>query len=432
MSPETDRADRTASVVSHLARGFLIALAPLIVGFHVPIAHMTGTSLWPWRPNMEDLAVYREAAHRLLSGEFLYVTGVEFPYIYPPFAALLSVPLGAIPAVAASAVWVIVTVVSLLVVLHRLGLTGWKLSLAGTLTILFTTPFQQVLVLGQLGVVIMAAIVVELVPGPRLLDKIRLPRLLPTGAWTGVMTGIKLTPGLFLVALAWAGRWRIAITGAVATLATMVIGFIAAPRSSWHYWSQLTRGDSGSNPDANGWLFNQSILSLVHRMFGFGTAALAGGLLVCLLVAVWTAWLGRGLWQRGEQLMAIVVLGLGSTLVNPIAWNHHLVWFVPLAVALLRPGTWPVLRWVGLAWCGWAAFTPWSALPQTPGAFIEVGYSAFQLLVSGLTAILGVVVLVLAADGLRRPVSPSADGGDSPDSSRQHPTDQATDVPVVS
>ena len=62
---------------------------------------------WPWQPSTIDLQVYVYAVHDLLAGKDIYATstpGWNLPFIYPPIAAVLMVPLAvrAVLAVAAA------------------------------------------------------------------------------------------------------------------------------------------------------------------------------------------------------------------------------------------------------------------------------------------------------------------------------------------
>ena len=65
----------------------------------------------------------------------------------------------------------------LVAVLHRFGLTGWRLSLVVDGRGYLVEPVTQTLAFGQLGIVLVALVVLDLVPGPRVLRR----RLLPGG-----------------------------------------------------------------------------------------------------------------------------------------------------------------------------------------------------------------------------------------------------------
>jgi alpha-1,2-mannosyltransferase len=56
---------------------------------------------------------------------------------------------------------------------------------------------------------------------------------------------------------------------------------------------------------------------------------LAGAVLV---VGMWRA---VRAYRRGDDLVAVTLVGLTSCLVSPITWTHHLYWVVPALVVLL-------------------------------------------------------------------------------------------------
>jgi alpha-1,2-mannosyltransferase len=113
----------------------------MLVGLYAAATTFAGGTAWPWHPVMVDLDVYRQAGAAVLAGDDIYLlTGL--PFLYPPFAALLAVPL-ALPAGTGGQVgWTAMGVVAILAVLHRLGLTGWRLSLVGA-TCYFAEPVRE-------------------------------------------------------------------------------------------------------------------------------------------------------------------------------------------------------------------------------------------------------------------------------------------------
>ena len=62
-------------------------IPPLLAALYVAGTQIPGSTLWPWRPGMIDLDVYRRTGQLLLAGQdFFNADGL--PWIYPPFAAL--------------------------------------------------------------------------------------------------------------------------------------------------------------------------------------------------------------------------------------------------------------------------------------------------------------------------------------------------------
>ena len=131
---------------------------------------------------------------------------------------------------------------ALVAILHRFGLTGWLLSLAGVAVVYVVEPVVQTLAFGQLGIFLVALVVLDLAPGPRVLPR----RLLPEGALTAVAAAIKLTPAIFVVYLLLVRKfrafWVAVITGAVVTLASAAI----VPAASYEFWSRLAQATRAS------------------------------------------------------------------------------------------------------------------------------------------------------------------------------------------
>ena len=78
---------------------------------------------------MVDLDVYRRAGSVLLAGGDFYALPGPLQFLYPPFAAVLAVPLALLPQAAVQIGWTAAGALALVAVLHRFGLTGWVLSL---------------------------------------------------------------------------------------------------------------------------------------------------------------------------------------------------------------------------------------------------------------------------------------------------------------
>ena len=71
----------------------------------------------PWRPIMVDLDVYRLAGSVLLEGGDFYNLPGRLPFLYPPFAALLAVPLAVLPATLVQVAWTAAGAVALVAML---------------------------------------------------------------------------------------------------------------------------------------------------------------------------------------------------------------------------------------------------------------------------------------------------------------------------
>jgi alpha-1,2-mannosyltransferase len=269
-------------------------------------------------------------------------------------------------------------------------------------------PVSQTLAFGQLGIVLVALVVLDLVPGPRVLGA---HRRLPEGVLTALAAAVKLTPAIFVVYLLAVRRWRAAgvavATGLVVTLGTWAI----VPGPSSTFWGRLARGDTGLGQSLI-YYTNQSVMADVVRIGGLGSGVAAAGLGVSAAVAALGVWAGAGWHRRGELGLAVVLVGVASLLASPVSWLHHFVWVVPMAVCLVErqrrvtttsgrtvrlPGWFSAWGWV---FVGWVLVSPYRRFPN--GADLELTWTWWQHGVASVTAALGVGWLVAAVVVARR------------------------------
>ncbi len=422
----TIRAASLGSVFATVGRGLAVCALPILVGLWMAATTFMGGTFLPWRPLMVDLDVYRRAGAALLNGSDFYALPGSLPFLYPPFAALLAVPLAVLPSAPVEIAWTIAGGLSLLAVLHRFGLSGWQLSLVGTATIYFVDPISETLAFGQPGIFLMALVVLDLVPGPRVLPR----RVLPAGMLTAIAAALKLTPAIFVLYLIAIRQWRAAITGIVVGLAITIGTLAIVPGPSIRFWSRLAIGDTGLGHSLI-YFTNQSVMADVVRILGLGSGPALVGLAASALVALLGVWAGM-LWHHiGEVALAVTLVGVAGLLASPVSWLHHFVWVVPLAMCLVwrtpgYPGRRPlppVLLIVGWIFVGWVI----AQLPVVPaplrrlpnGADLELQWTWQQHAIASVTAVLGLAFLAvsiavarpLVASGFMRPaVGQSSDG----------------------
>lgn len=328
-------------------------------------------------PAMVDLQVYRRAASAILAGQDPYFLTDSFPFIYPPFAAVVSLAMAPMTGWVMKTIWIAINTAAVIAMLRRTGLAGWQLIVAATGVLTVVGPTVHVLSIGQLGTVLMVMTVLDQFPVPA-----GHRRWLPVGVLTGLATGIKLTPAVFVIFFLITGRRKAALTSALTFVVTVVIGFIVIPGPSWGYWGRLAHGDSGANPDAYGWIGNQSVLSAWDRFFGVEAAA--GGLALSAILVILALVAGKR-WYAANPWLAVGLLGLTSVLANPIAWNHHLTWIVPLAIGAACGSVCPVaLRLICLFAAAWWQVHPHGMLPGAPWADLEIHhYTFWQKMLAG-------------------------------------------------
>ena len=380
------RAVETGALSSRTAlRWGVLLLPPLLAAMLVAAMTIPGSTVWPWNPNMIDLDVYTRTGTLVLQGgDFFAAEGL--PWIYPPFAALLTVPFAVVPRTAAQVIWLTMNVAALLAILRRTGLSGWTLSLATTAAVLLVEPVRETLGFGQLGIFLVAAAVLDSMPGPRVLAR----RVLPEGWLTGVATAVKLTPAVIAMHNFFAGKRREGVTAFVAFCLATALGAVLLWGPTVQYFGNLLRGQSGMN-DGMPFKTNQSVMGAWARLTGGPSA---GGLLLGLAVLVLGVVTSVLVHRAGDAALGVVLAGFTSLLASPISWSHHFVWVVPLIV-LLRQGTsLPVpTRVVGAVYALWISTAPFQHLPGGDGA--EFAYAWWQHVIANAGIVLGVVFVAL-------------------------------------
>ncbi len=404
--------------VRRLGYGALICLPPVLIALDVGASTFPGGTTIPWHPVMVDLDVYRLAGQVLLDGGNFYQLPGPLQFLYPPFAALLAVPLAVLPLALVQVAWTVAGALMIVAVLHRWGQTGWRLSLWSAAVAYAVLPVSQTFAFGQLGILLVALVALDLAPGPRVLPG---KRLLPEGVLTGVAAALKLTPMIFVLYLLAVRRWRAALTATISAGACTVLAAVILPGASLDFWGRLAHGDTGLGGSLI-YYTNQSVYADFARVFRLAPLGTALGLAACAVVVVLGVW-AAAVWHRaGEVRFAVALCGVASLLASPVSWLHHFVWIVPLAFSLVeltrrrmtksptsgptssireassmsraKPvlPTWLIV--LGWLFVGWVVVSPYRRLPN--GGDLELQWTAGQHLLAAVTALLGIALLIAA------------------------------------
>nr|WP_245684497.1 glycosyltransferase 87 family protein [Streptomyces roseoverticillatus] len=290
-----------------------------------------------------DVLVYRAEGWTVRTGGDLYAmraTHRGLPATYPPFAALLFTAL-TLPGTTALRVLTELVNLGLLLALTHLSvrLVDGRPRAAVTLTAaalcVWCEPVWQTLRNGQVNLLVAVLVLWDLTrpAGHRW-----------AGLGTGLATGIKLTPALFVVHLAATGLARRADGGAwlrraaVATAAfggTAALAALALPHDSRRFWTDAVFAAErvGHAEDTA----NQSLRGVLARLLHTGdpgpwwAVAAAAVTVLGLAVAVRTRRVG----PRGAAWGALSCAAT-ALLVSPVSWSHHWVWCVPAGLLLAR------------------------------------------------------------------------------------------------
>lgn len=289
-------------------------------------------------PYRIDLDVYRTGGQVFRDGGEIYgelpqlAEGAHLPFTYPPLSAQLFSVLTLVPLPVASALLTLVTI-ALLAYVVQLVLTRttarpdrelWWVTVAVLAVALWSGPVRETLGFGQVNVLLMALVVVDLVRG--------------RGRWwggtlTGLAMAVKLTPAVFLLYFVLRRDWRGLATAVVSAAAFTGIGHLLAPDDSVRYWTFAIR-----DPARIGGLAfssNQSVNGVVHRIGLEGTAASVAWFAVSCLIGLLIAWVAWRLLRGGHEIAAVVTVGYVALFCSPVSWGHHWVWAVPSVVLAL-------------------------------------------------------------------------------------------------
>lgn len=280
-----------------------------------------------------DYAVYRFAGDIVLHGGDLYQDTTEsgLYFTYTPFAALLFTPfaLGSLEATSllwailesvflALAVWVTLAAVQVKSRGHRAALTVSVVAAA-----LLLGPVDWDLRLGQINILLMLLVLVDLVRG----DGRRWQ-----GIGIGIAAGIKLVPLIYIGYLAVTGRLRAAATAAGAFVATVVVGYVLLPGASAGYW--FGAGMAADRIGVPQGPFNQSLRGVFARLLGSAEPINITWLVTAAVVGCAGLVAAVALHRAGHTLRGMLVCVLTALLVSPVSWVPHWVWVVPLLIII--------------------------------------------------------------------------------------------------
>jgi alpha-1,2-mannosyltransferase len=307
-----------------------------------------------------DLEVYRFGVQAWLAGGDLYgplpetAGHIALPFIYPPFAAILMVPLAVVP-------WVVAWVGLLLLSTLALGATlyavarrlwpsggrGGALSVASIALPLAMAvepgrpidfdvpadgpalglePVLQTIEFGQINLVLMALVALDC-----LVERPRWPR----GMLIGIAAAIKLTPAAFVLFFLLRRDYRAAAVAAVSGAAATMVGFAVAPAQSLAFWADPAGGVSGSP-----FFTNQTFEAVLVRAGVEGPARTIGWLLLSAALLA----LAAPAIRRAPAPVALVATAGVALLVSPTSWSHHWVWVAP-ALLVMAGMAWRLRSW---------------------------------------------------------------------------------------
>jgi alpha-1,2-mannosyltransferase len=399
--------------------------------------HPESTTLYP-----VDLGVYRNGGLIVRHVSPPY-NGTEYAlydwpadnqalkFTYTPFAALFFAVVSFVPWSVLPRLTQVANLIFLFIAAwYTMGALGYRdrrVRLGGALlgfaVGLLTEPVYRTMYLGQINLLLMAAIIWDL----------RQPE---DRRWKGIATGIaaaiKLTPLVFIPYLILTRKFRAAAVVTGTFVATVVLGFVLLRHDSGDFWLHglfISDGRTGFV----GWTGNQSLRALTTRLAGSIHAGTVPWIVTALLATVAGLWAAAMLDRAGHAMLGLLTAALVGLLDSPISWDHHWVWVVPgmmvaghyaaqfwqagrrlvgvgcaavAAALLLIFAPWPGSLW-GVPTTGAGDFTKgliWAG-PYTPvkvfiadgdlPSFLEYHWSGLQNLAGNAFVLAGIALLIL-------------------------------------
>jgi alpha-1,2-mannosyltransferase len=329
-----------------------------------------------------DLEVYRAGGLTVLDGRSLYDHPLvaSLMFTYTPFAAIIFAPLALLPlGTITTTVYTIITVLLLLFAVSRCWRwLGFKRDRAVVSVVLLCTalalmfePVRTTLYLGQINVLLLAIVVGDL---------LRTRKSSWTGVGVGIAAGIKLTPLVFIPYLLLTRQFKAAGVAMASFVGTIALGFVLKPKDAFSYWIGGKFGEVSRVGDV--WSAgNQTLRGFLARLVSPPEATQNVWLVGAAIIGVLGFVAAVVAHRRGEELLAVSVVGLLSTAVSPYSWSHHWVWFVPLFIFALHRAltTRKASMWVLTAYVFITAFAWPVGFPvHDPGARAATGIWAID------------------------------------------------------
>ena len=326
-----------AAPASRNAAGHRAALAAAL-----SVALTTALCVWLACSYQDDFHVYLEGARDLFSGALYSHSTRGDLFTYPPFAALLFVPLECLRSTtAAQVLWALLNEIALIGLLSvsiravrpdlpKRSRRLWALGLCAP--VLLLDPVLLAIRHGQVDILITLLVLWDLI-GTRRLGT----RTVPAGVATGLAAAIKLTPLIFVPYLVLTRRFKAAWRCIGTFAAAEAIAFVVSPTASKAYWTHYLFDYKrvGGSLGLQG-LFaptNQSFLGALGRL---NHGAVSSGVLWMVAGAVGMAGvaLAASVHFRWSPFLGVALCATTGLLISPVTWTHHMIWVVPAVVWL--------------------------------------------------------------------------------------------------
>ncbi|MGP5601994.1 glycosyltransferase family 87 protein [Corynebacterium casei] len=315
-----------------------------------------------------DMVIYREGVKAFMEGGEVYSVpmmagDIALPFIYPPFGALVMVPLAGdwFSHAMAGDIMIVLSnlLIGLVVLLLAFALNRQRSSPFVSSDVIATASLIWGIVLifepvrlnngfAQINIIIMVLVALDLIPRKRL-------KWLPQGWLIGVAAAIKITPLAMLLYFLVRKEIKPIITAAISAIIATLIAAAVRWDVAWEYFSVklLSMGTGGDFGVQTAYQSNSSIKGAIERLYtsqeGMEAASTITNIIwLCLAIitVVLGGWLMVALMKRGLNIEAWMINAFIMLLISPVSWSHHWVWVaIAIPVLLYRAITWRHLNW---------------------------------------------------------------------------------------
>ncbi|HEX3791487.1 MAG TPA: mannosyltransferase [Pseudonocardiaceae bacterium] len=379
---------------------------------------------------MIDLLVYRDGPPSILHGTLYdwrlaqYSQQFALPFTYPPFAAIVFLPLSWVPWGVVRIVWQVISVICLwwlvrlslrLIGKDRISVAdairldpvtedAWRQrAMLWTALLIWTEPVRTTLNYGQINLLLAAVVLAGMVS----------TRPLLSGLSVGLTTGVKLTPALSGIYFLATKRWAAAAWSAVAFAVTVGVAYAVSPAQSTLYWFHLLSDTSRIGPVGSA--INQSLRGALSRTVGYDVGSGPVWLAGAAVAAVLLFFALRASVRARDTLAGIVSVQFFTLLVSPISWSHHWVWMVPALLWLLygRAAGGRLVMTTAVIWLVAVGSFLISFLLKMQGSIWSIPRPWYESLLGWVYPACGLLTLVTIAVALhaRRPEKPIDSAG---------------------
>jgi alpha-1,2-mannosyltransferase len=280
-----------------------------------------------------------------------------YGFTYPPFAALVMLPMAWVEWPTAIRISVVLTVLVSAVLVWWMvkpiarskGWSSWFVFAIAACMVAAFEPMRETVNFGQVNMLLLFMVAADVL--------FLLARRSPwAGVGIGLATAIKLTPGVFIIYLLVTKRWRAAITSMVTAAVVTLIAGLITPDATREFWTSALFDTD--RVGLLGFISNQSIQGVVARVARADMKPVWAVLVVVTLV-FW-GWRSRKAANAGDERAGLALTAVVGCLISPVTWVHHLVWLLPALFLVAGAGFRETGRrkWVLLT----AAFVSWAIL----------------------------------------------------------------------